>query len=168
MSDKNLKQRNQIPKEYKWNIEAMYSDEKNWDKDISDSIAASEDFTKYKGHLTESSDTLLAALKDRDAIWQKIEHAYVYAAMKKDEDNRVNKYQAMNDKANSTISKIAAYTSFFTPELLEASEEKIEKFLDENPKLSQYKFFLESALREKAHILSEAEEIGRASCRERV
>ncbi len=158
MSDKNLKQRNQIPKEYKWNIEAMYSDEKNWDKDISDSIAASEDFTKYKGHLTESSDTLLAALKDRDAIWQKIEHAYVYAAMKKDEDNRVNKYQAMNDKANSTISKIAAYTSFFTPELLEASEEKIEKFLDENPKLSQYKFFLESALREKAHILSEAEE----------
>lgn len=158
MSDKNLKQRNQIPKEYKWNIEAMYSDEKNWDKDISDSIAAAEDFAKYKGHLTESSDTLLSALKDRDAIWQKIEHAYVYAAMKKDEDNRVNKYQAMNDKASSAISKIAAYTSFFTPELLEASEEKIEKFLDENPKLNQYKFFLESALREKAHILSEAEE----------
>lgn len=158
MSDKNLKQRNQIPKEYKWNIEAMYSDEKNWDKDISDSIAAAEDFAKYKGHLTESSDTLLAALKDRDAIWQKIEHAYVYAAMKKDEDNRVNKYQAMNDKASSAISKIAAYTSFFTPELLEASEEKIEKFLDENSKLNQYKFFLESALREKAHILSEAEE----------
>ena len=56
MSDKNLKQRNQIPKEYKWNIEAMYSDEKNWDKDISDSIAAAEDFAKYKGHLTESSE----------------------------------------------------------------------------------------------------------------
>ena len=30
MSDKNLKQRSDIPKEYKWNIEAMYPDESKW------------------------------------------------------------------------------------------------------------------------------------------
>ena len=30
MSDKTLKQRDQIAKEYKWNIEAMYPDESLW------------------------------------------------------------------------------------------------------------------------------------------
>ena len=32
MSDKNLKQRDQIPQEYKWNIEDMYPDESLWEK----------------------------------------------------------------------------------------------------------------------------------------
>ena len=78
--------------------------------------------------------------------------------MKKDEDNRVNKYQAMDDKCGSAMAKIAAATSFFTPELLEAPSEKIEKFIDEEPGLKQYRFLLESTLREKEHILSAAEE----------
>jgi len=158
MSDKKLKQRNEIAQEYKWNIEDMYPNEQDWDKDIAESIAAAEDFEKYSGHLTESADTLLSALRDRDAIWQKIEHAFVYAAMKKDEDNRVNKYQAMDDKCSSALAKIAAATSFFTPELLEASKEKIESFITEEPGLSQYRFLLESALREKEHVLSAPEE----------
>ncbi|MFR2966196.1 MAG: hypothetical protein ACLTK0_07335 [Anaerovoracaceae bacterium] len=65
----------------------------------------------------------------------------------KDEDNRVNKYQAMDDKCGSAMAKIAAATSFFTPELLEAPSEKIEKFIDEEPGLKQYRFLLESTLR---------------------
>ena len=158
MSDKKLKQRDEIAKEYKWNIEDMYPDESAWDKDLEECLKAAENFAKYNGRLTESAQTLLAALKDNDAIWRKIEHAYVYAAMKKDEDNRVNKYQAMDDKCGSVMAKIAAATSFFTPELLEAPSEKIEKFIDEEPGLKQYRFLLESTLREKEHILSSAEE----------
>lgn len=158
MSDKNLKQREQIASEYKWNIEDMYPDEALWDKDLAECLEKAEEFTKYQGRLTENAQTLLSALQERDAIWQKIEHAYVYAAMKKDEDNRVDKYQAMDDKCGSTIAKLAALTSFFTPELLESSQEKIESFLEEEPALEQYRFLLESALKEKEHILSAAEE----------
>lgn len=158
MSDKKLKQRNEIPKEYKWNIEAMYPDEKKWDEDVASAISSSEEFSKYKGRLTESGETLLAALKERDSIWQKVEHAYVYAAMKKDEDNRVNQYQAMNDKCSSALAKISAAMSFFTPELLEASEEKILNYVAEVEGLRQYEFLLRAALKEKEHILTAAEE----------
>ena len=88
-NNKTLKQRDQIAKEYKWDIEAMYPDESQWDKDIVDSLRAAEEFKRFQGRITESSDTLYEALSEKDAIWQKLEHAYVYAAMKKDEDNRV-------------------------------------------------------------------------------
>ena len=81
MSDKKLKQRSDIPKQYKWNIEAMYPDESQWEKDIDDCLSRAEKFGDYRGRLTRSAATLLEALKERDDIWQKIEHAYVYAAM---------------------------------------------------------------------------------------
>ena len=157
-NNKTLKQRDQIAKEYKWDIEAMYPDESLWDKDISDSVKAAEEFKRFEGRITESSDTLYEALAEKDAIWQKLEHAYVYAAMKKDEDNRVTKYQTMDDKCGSALAKASAAMSFFAPELLAAPEEKILSFIDENPKLKQYEFVLKDALREKKHVLTAAEE----------
>lgn len=158
MSDKNLKQRNQIPEKYKWNIEDMYPDEATWEKDIDQCIKRAQDFADFSGKLAQSPKTLLSALKERDSIWQKLEHAFVYAAMKKDEDNRVDKYQAMDDKCGSAMAKVAAAMSFFTPELLEAPESEILGFLDKEPGLAQYEFMLKAMLREKEHILTAAEE----------
>lgn len=158
MSDKNLKQRDQIPQEYKWNISAMYPDESKWEDDVAQCISRSENFKSFSGRLGDSSDILLEALTERDAIWQKLEHAFVYAAMKKDEDNRVDKYQAMNDKCSAAMAKVAAAMSFFTPELLSVPEEKIFKFISEEPDLSAYEFLLKAMLREKKHVLTASEE----------
>ena len=108
MTDKKLKERNQIPDSYKWNIRAMYPDESKWDSDIEECMTRAEKFGCYRGRLTESASTLLEALRERDSIWEKLEHAFVYAAMKKDEDNRVDRYQAMNDKCGSVIARAAA------------------------------------------------------------
>lgn len=158
MSDKKLKQRSDIPKQYKWNIEAMYPDESQWEKDIDDCLSRAEKFGDYRGRLTRSAATLLEALRERDDIWQKIEHAYVYAAMKKDEDNRMDKYQAMDDKCGSVLARIAASMSFFTPEIMEADEHQILGYIQEEPGLAQYEFLLKSMLREKEHVLSAPEE----------
>ena len=158
MSDKNLKQRNEIPQEYKWNIGAMYTDEAKWEEDVAQCICRAENFKNFSGKLADSADVLLNALTERDEIWQKLEHAFVYAAMKKDEDNRVDKYQAMDDKCSATMAKVAAAMSFFTPELLAVPEEKIFSFIAEEPGLSVYEFLLKSMLREKEHVLTAPEE----------
>lgn len=57
MSDKNLQQRAQIDAAYKWDIEAMYPEEAQWEKDLTEAVKAAEAFTKYSGHLTDSADT---------------------------------------------------------------------------------------------------------------
>ena len=158
MGDKNLKQRKEIEKKYKWDIEAMYPEESKWEKDLQECLNQAEAFTAFQGHLTESARTLADALQLRDDIWLKLEHAFVYAHMKKDEDNRESKYQAMDDKCNSVIAKVSAAMSFFTPELLEAPEERILSYITEEPDLKTYEFMLKDALREKAHILTAAEE----------
>ena len=158
MSEKKILQRNEIKPEYKWDIEAMYPDESQWEKDLEECTERAEKFMQYQGHITESADTLYATLSEKDDIWRKLEHAFVYAAMRKDEDNRVSKYQSMDDKCGTAVAKVAASMSFFAPELLAASEETILGYIDEKPELEQYRFALVDALREKKHVLSAAEE----------
>lgn len=155
---KTIKQRSEIDKKYKWNIEDMYEDDATWQDDVNEALSGAKDFAKYQGRLTESGETLLEALKARDNIWQKIEKAYVYSRMRRDEDNRVEKYQSMNDKAQAAIAKISTEMSFFTPELLSGDEKKILGYVNDIPEMQIYKFMIEDMLREKTHVLSGEEE----------
>ena len=40
MSDKNLQQRAQIDAAYKWDIEAMYPEEAQWEKDLTEAMTS--------------------------------------------------------------------------------------------------------------------------------
>lgn len=153
-----MTERNSIDCKYKWDIEAMFPDESLWEQAVTDSLKKADSFAELSGHLTDSADSLLKALRLRDDMWQQLEKAYVYARMRRDEDNRVSKYQAMTDKCFAAIAKISAVSSFFTPELLEAPEDKILGFLSENKDLEVYRFAITETLRQKAHVLSKAEE----------
>ena len=159
MSSKDLKKRDQIDSKYKWNIEAMIPDESVIDdhlKQISEDAAGYTE--KFAGNLTSGGETLLAALKARDDIWQRLEKIFVYARMRRDENNAENRYQAMSDRCQSVIAAVSAAMSFFTPELLSAPEEKILGYLDTTDGLEVYSFLIKDTLRQKAHVLSAAEE----------
>lgn len=159
MNTKELKTRDQIDSKYKWNIEAMIPDESIISGELEtikkEAEAYGEDFA---GRLTESADTLLAAFQKRDDIWRRLEKIYVYARMRRDENNAETKYQAMADQCNSVIAAVSASMAFFTPELLSASEETILAYIDAVPGLEIYRFAICDTMRQKAHILTQAEE----------
>ena len=159
MSYDKLKTRDQIDDKYKWNIGAMIEDEDAIDS-LLESIKtnAAKYSEKYTGNLTCDGATLAQAYIDKDQIWRELEKIYVYAHMKRDENNANEKYQAMADKAMSVIASVSASLSFFTPELLSASENTILGFIEETPELKTYQFTIKDTLRQKAHVLSPAEE----------
>ena len=113
---------------------------------------------KYSGRMGESAHTLLSAFKDRDDIWRRLEKIYVYARMRRDEDNAESRYQAMSDKCSAVIAAVSASMRFFTPELISVSEDDIRSYMDSEEGLDVYRFAIEDALRQKAHVLSESEE----------
>lgn len=159
MGSKDLKTRDQIDKKYKWNIEAMIADESAIDKDLEDVKAQASAYAEeFSGKLTQSSSILLKAYKDRDSIWRKLENIYVYSRMRRDENNAESKYQAMSDKCGAVIAAVSASMSFFTPELLAASDDVILGYIEENEGLKEYQFAIKDTLRQKEHILTEAEE----------
>ena len=159
MNTKELKTRDQIDSKYKWNIEAMIPDESVISGELETIKKEAEPYGEdFAGRLTESADTLLAAFQKRDDIWRRLEKIYVYARMRRDENNAETKYQAMADQCNSVIAAVSASMAFFTPELLSASEETILAYIDAAPGLEIYRFAICDTMRQKAHILTQAEE----------
>ena len=76
MGNKKLKNREEIPQNYKWKIEAMYADDTSWENDIQEVLDAVDAFGAYQGRLAADASTLAKALEDKDAIWQKLEKAF--------------------------------------------------------------------------------------------
>ncbi|MEG0392426.1 MAG: oligoendopeptidase F [Anaerovoracaceae bacterium] len=155
---KKLKQRNEIDPNYKWDIEDMYPAEDKWNADLEEALQLAEQYAALSGTLTKSSESLLFSLELKDRLWQTLEKPFVYARMRRDEDNREEKYQGMCDKAMGVVANVSALTSFSTPEILAAGEQVLLGFLAEEPRLETYRFALMDILRQQAHVLTHAEE----------
>ena len=156
--EKKTKQRQDIPQEFKWDIEDMFADASAWEDAMKKALELGEQFTAFSGHLGDNGEALLEAMTARDQLWLVAEKVYVYARMKRDEDNRVGATQAMTDKAQTMLARISAQTAFFTPELLEIPEETVKQFMEETEGLKMYAHMFDELFREKEHVLTKAEE----------
>ncbi len=152
------KERTDIPEAYKWNIEAMYPDAESCEKDLKKCVAMAEKFTEYKGSLETGPKTLLSALKDGGMLLRKLEKACTYAMHKKDEDNRVSRFQALAGVCIATAAKVSEQFSFFKPELSSIPEETLKAWIESEEGLGVYAHFLDEIIRKKPHILSKEEE----------
>ncbi|MDR2162644.1 MAG: oligoendopeptidase F [Clostridiales Family XIII bacterium] len=153
-----MKKRKDISRKYKWNIESMYAGHEEWEDDFAKAATYSERYARYAGKLGESAKTLLKALRDMDRVWLTAERVYVYARMRRDEDNGDPIYQAMADRAQSLFAKVAADLSFFTPEFLAIPKAKLEGFRRAEKGLAGYAHIIDVLLRKKPHVLGKKEE----------
>lgn len=156
--EKRQKSRAELDPRYRWKIETMYADDGSWEEDFRVAASMTEAFPALAGTLGGGSSALRDAFAARDALWQKVEKIYVYARMKKDEDTRDGRYQAMSDRAQSLAAKAGTAAAFFVPELLRIPEETVDSYLEEDEGLAVYRHAIRRIQREKAHVLSEAEE----------
>jgi oligoendopeptidase F len=151
-------QRKDIPEKYKWNLADIYNSRQDWlaDKDaVSKKI---DEIVKYKGHLSESSDILLNALKSYFDATKNFNKLSDYAARISDEDLRISDNQALLQQSYSLGTQFSEKTSFLNPEILKMDPSKIETFFKEKPALEEYKMFISDIQRLRAHTLTEAEE----------
>jgi oligoendopeptidase F len=153
-----LPTRDAVAPEHRWRLEDIYATLADWEADAKWVSAQTQKLTGLAGKLGESAGTLLEALRLQDDIGQTIAKLFVYARMRRDEDNTNATYQALADKAMTLMVSVESARSFFVPEVLDIPEEKLMGFLEENTELQLYRFLLQEILREKPHILSAKEE----------
>lgn len=151
-------QRNEIDEKLKWDTSLIYANDDDFYKDIEELKSQAKDLGKYKGKITENSDTLLSFLKDYESFMRKFYKAGVYASLRSDEDTRVTKYQEMTQTISIVGSELSQELAFITPEILGEDYEKIEELLGEKEELKAYEHYFEDMFRSKDHVLSENEE----------
>lgn len=148
-----LPARDKIEEKYKWRLEDIYENDDLWEKDFSNIKKKVKLLEVYVGSVAKTSENLLNVLKKRDEISHIAHKLYVYARMRRDEDNTNSKYQALTDKATTLLVEISGRLAFIEPEILSLSKKEIENFLKENKALRLYDHYLEDLFRMKDHIL---------------
>lgn len=158
MDEQGLPERRDVPPKWRWRLEDIYASEDAWEEDYKAVKSRLPDIEAFQGKLAEGADHLLALLKLRDEIEQKMGLLYAYAKMRKDENTLDPKYQALEDKARGLIIDVRSATSYIVPELLTLDTDKVEQFIQENKALALYRHYLGDILRQKEHVLSQKEE----------
>lgn len=158
MQTKTIPARSDVPVDSKWNLEAVFPNDSQWESEYSQVTPLVDQLSSYQGRLGESAETLLGSFKLRDDINYRLERLFAYARMRRDEDNTNAHYQALEDRARVLWVRVEEASAYYNPELLEVGREKIDAFIAGNEELKVYAHLLDDLFRERAHMLSAKEE----------
>ncbi len=158
MANNKLPAREEIEAKYKWKLEDIYASDADWEADFKKVRELSGGMTGYKGRLAGNMQTLLECLKLSDEMLALNDKVFVYARMRRDENNAEAKYQALTDRAMALSTEVYASVSFIVPEIITIDEALLKKSIDEVEGMSLYRHYFNEILRQKQHILSEREE----------
>lgn len=148
--------RSEVPEKDKWNLQDLFKDQAAWDKEYEEVKSLTKKAAEFQGKLN-NAEAVKSCFELDDEISLKTERLYVYAHMHHDEDTANPTYQALSQKAKKLSVQVSESLSFVTPEILALPDQELDAFI-ENPILKPYKFTLVEMKREKAHVLSKAEE----------
>src|SRR5699024_2287507 len=113
----------------------------------------------FQGTLEQSAEQLYDLFQFQDKISEGLGKLYTYAHMRYDQDTTHSAYEEMNQKAESVLTTASSHLSYIVAEILRLCEETINGCLNEHKELQVYKKTLDEISRQRAHILSEKEEV---------
>ncbi|MGE3704718.1 MAG: oligoendopeptidase F [Vicinamibacterales bacterium] len=151
-------ERSQIADRFKWNLADIYPSEAAWRTAKEGLAARIKDMEAFRGRLGSSAGTLADALDAMYGLDKELSRLYVYAAMLADQDTRDATHQGMVQEMAQLASVFGSQVSYVEPEILKLPQGTIGTFLEAEPRLAIYRFYLEDIARRAPHTLSDREE----------
>lgn len=153
-----LPAREDIDPKYKWRLEDIYAGDAEWENDFRKVRQMSTEIASFKGRLADSMETLLECFRLSEEMMALNDKLFVYARMRRDENNAEPKYQALTDRAMALGTEVYAAIAFIVPEVISIEEGVLRKGINEVDGMAIYRQYINELLRQKKHILSDREE----------
>lgn len=150
--------REEIPEEDKWALEDLYATTADWEQELETLRGEQRKLPGFSGKLGKSGETLFAYMEAMETLDVKASRLANYCMRKADEDTRNAAAQAMQGRFMSILVELNSVCSFATPEIMDISEDTLDGFYRDCPKLERYRRYLTDLRRRKAHTLSASEE----------
>jgi len=153
------RKRDEIEEKYKWDLSSIYKSDEDFEKDYNVLKEEIKTIEKYRGNILINADNLYNFLETYFGLSRKLEKLYIYAHLNHDSDTTLDKYQVLYGKVSNLYQEFDELTTFIIPELIKEEYSLIETYMDKNPKIKEYKNYLEDVYKYKPHALSEQEEM---------
>ncbi|CAG9621483.1 oligoendopeptidase F [Sutcliffiella rhizosphaerae] len=147
-----FKSRADIPDEYKWNLQNLYNNEKEWRQDVQQVKKMAEKFSKKEEKLTNDKQ-ILKLLKEYFTLSQKIEKIFVFSRINLDVDIGNTKAQALSEEGQNMMMYVVERTAWFSNEI-QSMEDNHWAEVMQSQILKPYQSFLKETYDEKIHSLS--------------
>jgi oligoendopeptidase F len=151
------KERSEIPKQYQWDLTALYRSPDAWEaarKDLARRIPALE---KYRGRLG-ASDSLYRALDAMMGVRRDLARLSTYASQLSDQDTRVSRPLEMKQLSEQMGVDYQSATAWVDPEILTLGATRIHALVAKETRLTPYGHYLDDVLRHAPHTLNAEEE----------
>ncbi len=149
--------RKDVPAGDRWDLSSLYSNDGDWESDLSRLSTQKAIIESYAGRLSESGETLLAFLEVTVEVGMLEERLGYYAMLRQSEDGSDDASQSRYTRFVQVASQIGAAMSFFSPELQQIPASSMDKLLS-YPGVGDFSIMLQKILRYRDHTLSPAEE----------
>jgi oligoendopeptidase F len=149
--------RTQIADRYKWKLDELYPSDDAWTRAREAFPAKVDAFALRRGHLGEGTKAVVDALTQLSALRLEVERLRVYGQSRNDEDTREARSRAMRAESESLAVRLDAASAWVRPELLALPAARL-KALAAEPRLKDWRFYLQDVLRWKPHTLPAGEE----------
>lgn len=146
-----IKKRSEVEEKLKWNINALYNTEKDYEDDLNKLVNLSKDFKKKYENNLKDEKTILEAMKGFEEIQILVDHTINYVSLTQSVDMTDDESNRRSGKFDMIISEVFGDLSFFESELSTLDVSLLEKCRDGNP---YFKSYFEDLILEKPHILS--------------
>ena len=154
MATEGLQTRSSVPAEQKWDLSDLFTSHDAWEKELHALEKDIQEVTRYKGTLHKGAAQLLGCIAAYETYLERHIQVAAYASLRLSTDGSDPKRQRDAAKVAALTARINAQLTFIETELLEISEEKLEQFKREEPKLSHYEKVLKDILRRKPYTLT--------------
>ncbi len=156
MEIKYFENRDDIKKEYTWDLDKIYKSLDDFNNDFDKVKELSKEIQKYKGTLN-TKENVKNLFKDLETSLRMLTKLMNYSHMKKDEDGGNTFYQGLYSKSEQFYYEFISNISFIDTELISRDEEFLKSILKDED-LKDINFKIENLIRGKKHILSEEAE----------
>lgn len=146
-----IKKRSEVEEKLKWNINALYNTEKDYEDDLNKLVNLSKDFKKKYENNLKDEKTILQAMDVFEEIQILIDYTINYVSLTQSVDMTDDESNRRSGKFDMIISEVFGDLSFFESELSTLDVSLLEKCRDGNP---YFKSYFEDLILEKPHILS--------------
>lgn len=153
-----LPTRNEVSDELKWDLSRVFKNDQEWEQEYKQVAQEIKNLSKFKGTLAKSGKELYEGITEILAVNRRLEKVYVYATMSSDVDTSNTHYLGFVAKAQSLANQMNAAIAFVDPEILSIPAKKLTKFMQDEPRLENYRHRLEQITQKRPHTLPANEE----------
>ena len=141
MNTNKIPDRSEVPENDKWNLSSLFASDSQWESSLKEIPSLTQKLLSFKGRLSESSETFLAALKAFENLNLKMETVYHYASLLQSQNADNSDSNDKYGRAMISYTQMSSETSFFEPELQSIDEKLLENgFQNQNLPITKSSF----------------------------